>query len=839
MIILVTIVVIDSIKLLKKILFYLSFIFLITSLSGCSPKSTFTEPLLYSQTFKGNKIIPANKLEGLLPQRPNKKILNTPITPGLYFYQFFAQNYPTQKGEWQKQLTKLNEDFDQQTKEQDNNSVNYLKISKIKEKKAQKLVRKINEGNWGMRIFGEPPSYFFEQDAIKNVEKVKTYLKNHGFFNYTVAYKTDSVFFKRGSIAVTYVVNEGSFYPFIKTDSVVVQDRTIREILRSKQQDSYLKIGNRLEVEAYNAEKSRIEQLLKDNGYYYFTKDNVSIIINDLDTLKNKGVEAITFVPNPSRPPQNTNYRKAYVLNKVTFIADGTSPNIPTSLIDTVRYGGIEYLFVNKKFSTKLLDTKIDIRPNQLYSQQKVLLTQKKLYGLDQFQFTRINFDTTKGLLDATIYARPLDKYQFTAETGGSVYKLVLGPFFNTSLKVRNIRGSSNSLETNFRFGFEAQAGFIRPDSVSRNLEFGLNTSLIIPKILAPNFIAQKLNDFTPQTRIGAGVEFVGRQEYNRLNFKINGSYLWRPSPNKYWQISLVDLNLLSTSYPDNQQAKDFRNFLDSLQRVAGNNLGRSFNRSFVSSISASYTFTENPYGQIKKGNYLKLLFESGGTTLNLFPAGKIGFISSIFGDTLQFYRFLKLNVDYRRYFSFGALGNSSIAYKINTGVAYAYGKERGLPYEKNFFVGGPNSLRAWKPRGLGPGSAKGNFDQPGSILLETSVEYRFKIFQLFSDYNLNGAFFVDAGNVWRFQGQNTEGITGSDFQFNRFFKEIAVGTGFGLRVDLSFFVFRLDWAVRAIDPALPEGHRWVLFKDPTTLPKGYQDYRNPLLLNIGIGYPF
>jgi len=182
---------------------------------------------------------------------------------------------------------------------------------------------------------------------------------------------------------------------------------------------------------------------------------------------------------------------------------------------------------------------------------------------------------------------------------------------------------------------------------------------------------------------LGGGVEFVGRQEYNRLNFKINQTYLWRPSPNKFWQVSLIDLNLLSTSYPNNQQARDFKNFLDSLQRYAGNNLGRSFNKSFVSSISASYTYTDNPYGQITKGNYLRVLLESGGTTLNFFPKGKIGFVADVFGDSLQFYRFLKINADYRRYLALNPQGNSIFVYKINTGLAYAYGTERGLPYEK------------------------------------------------------------------------------------------------------------------------------------------------------------
>ena len=820
---------------LKKILQYISLFSFTFYLLGCSPKSVFTEPLLTAQAFKGNKTLPKEKLEALLPQKPNKKVALLPITPGLYFYRLFGskifpftnKSYLEKKIEWQNELTKVNDDFERLTKGTENTSETYLKLAKKKEKKVERLTRKINEGNWAMRTFGEPPSYFYEEDVKKNVEKVKTYLKNNGFFNYAVSYEKDTASYIRKGVSVNYIVNEGTFYPFKQTDSLVVKDRTICEILKAHQSESLLKVGDRLQLENYNEEKNRIELLLKNSGYYNFTKDNISIRINDLDTTITKGIQAITFIPNPNRPPQNPNYNHAYPINKVTFISDGNSPNITKPTVDTVIYKDIKYFFVNKKFSSKLLDSKISIRPNQLYSLQNRQQTEKNLYSLEQFQFSKINFDTTKGLLDATIYTKPLDRYQFTAETGGSIYKVVFGPFFNTSFKIRNILGSASSLENNFRFGFEAQAGFFNPESIRRNIETSFSTAIIIPKILAPNFISQRLNAYTPQTRLGVGVDFIERQEYNRLNFRINGSYLWRPSPNKFWQVSLADLNLVST----NKQTPEFVKFLDTLQSN-GNNLGRSFQQSFISSISASYTYTDNPYGQINKGRYLRLTAESGGTTLNFIPSGKIGFVSKIFNDSLQFFKFLRINADYRRYYVLGQRKKTIFAYKVNTGIAYSYGSDRNLPYEKNFFVGGPNSLRAWRPRALGPGSAKGNFDQPGSVLLETSAELRFKIFKLFGDYNINGAFFVDAGNVWRVQGQNTEGIVGSDFQFNRFYKEIAVGTGLGIRFDLSFFVIRLDGAFRVIDPSRKENDRWVLFKDSST-------HDNPMIFNFGIGYPF
>lgn len=823
---------------LRHFCLYLTLISIGSWLSSCTTSNIFSDPLLYSQNFRGNRKITTENLEPLLPQKPNKKILRTPITPGLYFYQLFSKDFPKKKLQWEYELTKLNEDFEEQIKGLDINSNEYNKLLQKKEKKAQKLTRAIAEGNWAMRTFGEPPSYFYKDESEKNVEKIKTYYKNHGFFLAQVSYKVDSLFIKKGSVAVTYVINEGVSYPIGSNDSLVVKDYKILQLLEKNKKQSFLKSGERLTLENYNAEKDRIESLLKNNGYYAFSKDFLSLKINALDTAKTGKLQVITYIPSPDRNPRSNNYSTAYNIGNIQFIADGTYTNAYRTTVDTVYSPNIQYIFVNKKFSPSVLDTKIDLRKNQVFSQEKINQTQKKLYGLEQFQFTRINLDTIKGVINASIYAKPLDKYEFSVETGGSVFaggslnNLVPGPFLNTSFKARNINNSVNSFETTFRFGFEAQAGFLRPDSVNRNLELGLNTSFIIPKILLPEGLAQRFENYSPQTRISVGGEFIGRQEYNRFGFKVASTFNWRPSPNKYWQVSLFDVNLVNTS----NQAPAFRNFLDSLLRL-GNNLKRSFQQSFISSMSATYTYTDNPYGQLKQGKYLKLFFESGGTTLNLVKGNKFGFLTNLLQDSLQFYRFIKASADYRKYIPIGRTDKTLLAYRINTGAAFAYGADKDLPYEKNFFIGGPNSLRAWRPRGLGPGSFTGSFDNPGSIILETSAELRFKIIRFYGD--LNGALFADAGNVWRFPNQNTAGLTGSDFQLNRFYKEIAMDIGFGLRYDLSFFVIRFDWAVRVLDPAF-KGDNWVFLRDNLKSPLyPEQPYTNPLTLNFGIGYPF
>ncbi len=234
------------------------------------------------------------------------------------------------------------------------------------------------------------------------------------------------------------------------------------------------------------------------------------------------------------------------------------------------------------------------------------------------------------------------------------------------------------------------------------------------------------------------------------------------------------------------------------------------------------------------KSSLLKVFFEAGGTIFNFFDPT---FLTDL---NLEYYQYTKFSIDFRRHITTGE--SSGIASRLNMGLAYPYGKNRSLPYEKFFFSGGSNSLRAWPPRRLGPGSypprmndnpeKDGMFDysyeKPGELLLEANLEYRSKLIGF-----IDWAFFIDAGNVWRLYKEPEQ--PGADFAFNRFLREIAVGTGLGIRFNFSFLVIRFDYGVKMVDPARPEGERWI----------GNKFFRNlkgepgQAIWNIAIGYPF
>jgi outer membrane protein assembly factor BamA len=274
-----------------------------------------------------------------------------------------------------------------------------------------------------------------------------------------------------------------------------------------------------------------------------------------------------------------------------------------------------------------------------------------------------------------------------------------------------------------------------------------------------------------------------------------------------------------------------------------------------VNSIIFGVTWNLHNYGNMERSSsYIRAQIESGGTIWNFIDPT---FINDL---ELEYFKYIRFSLDLRRVDPVDK--NTVIAYRFNSGFAYSYSINKSLPYEKFFFAGGSNSVRAWRPRRLGPGSAKPatstdpkadglfdyNIEKPAEILLEGSVEFRQKLFGL-----VNGAIFVDAGNVWRFRPQNVEGENGeivkdnsSQFKLNRFYREIGIGTGFGLRFDFNFLILRFDVGMKVYDPARDKGDRFVLdkvrFWKPYATDHGdgtYSNYREPVIYNVGINYPF
>jgi len=827
------------------------------------------EYLLYGQAIRGNKLIPKPELEELIPQKPNRRILRTPLTPALWFYQLGARSYNADSA--QRDLDAKISEYEQNKSSWGGNKAAEKRLTRRYNRQINRLRRRAEEGNTLMRLLGEPPAYFQSTDAKRNVEKIRKYLYDKGFFRANVNFTVDTLLGRR--VRVTYLINEG--IPFrLRALTYQIADPRVDSLVRGSLRESLLVTGDRYDADKVANERIRIEELLRNNGYYEFSRQFIPTPLDaQADTsLAGDGesgsrpVDLWIRIVNPPGRASHPIYRIGDVEMRIT--RDENQP-----LTDTIQRNGVRYLIANRRFSTRVLDSKLLLRPDSLYRIRNFRETQRQLFLLNQFKFTNINFTDTSGRrLQTRITAIPLDKYQLSTESGlnVSVFNQVFpGPFINLGMQVYNFFGGLETFEASLRGSFEVTPSFDVDPATGRYRPYnsrvlGFNTALTFPQVLMPTRFRFQFNRFNPKTQVNLGFNYTNRPEYVRSNLRAAMVYSWQRSNREVFNFSLADLNLLR-----GRIAGEFNEFLVE-QNERGNPLIFSFRNALVSSMIFTYTYNSNILGQNRRANFFRITAESGGTTLNLLRTQSLDQFARQTG--LQLSKYLRTNIDYRHYIPLRP--RTTLALRLNTGLIFTYysydtisvGRRRfTAPYEKFFFGGGGNSNRAWLPRRLGPGSAYpfsrtnafgvtrpefrpppyvGQFDyryeQPGDILIEGSAELRGRLFHLGADFD--GALFVDVGNVWTLRDDPNR--RGENFRLDQFYRQMAVGAGAGLRLDFSFFIIRLDGAVKVYDPA----RRYIdlegrviderYFLNQFTFRRMFQG-PNPLVLNFGIGYPF
>ncbi len=842
--------------------FALSFSFLL-SITSCfaQSQSARTQYLLYSQSVRGSRVLPADELESLIPQKPNKRILRLPFTPALWWYQWGARHYD--RAEEERKLKNLTLVFEQESRLAADDSVTLKQLTRRYGRHIKRQQRRVEEGNSRMRI-GEAPSYFLERDALANTAKLQLYLRNKGFFQARASYSVDTLL--EGRVRVNYTVTEGVPY-VLRSIAYEIADPAVDSLVRLSLPNSPLHVDNRYDADQIRAEAVRIEEVLRNKGYYEFSRQYVraqpdTSINSRRDTVR-RFVELYVQVLNPPGQTRHPVYRIGAVEVSVarTDVLDASGQVL---VPDTVQVNGVAYYLQGHSFATRLLDTKIRLRPGQLYRQRDVTETQRQLFLLNQFKFVNINFvDTARRELRTRIVATPTDKYEYSAE--GGLFVLVSqqgappGPFGNLTFRIRNFFGGLETFETSLRYGLEAQVGFANDVSQNRPLlasELNLSTSLIFPEILLPGRMRYRFDNLNPRTQISIGYGNTRRPDFTRSNLRTALTYSWQPGPGRQVAVSFLDLNYLQANIISQQ----FQRQLDSLTSL-GSTIRLAYRNAFASDVSASFTYNTNPGGTSQRSNFLRITVESGGTTLNFLSKASVEQLRQNLGrltgnDSLQLYKYLRINIDYRYYIPLRP--HVSLAFRLNTGLVWGYGSNRTAPYEKLFFVGGSNSIRAWPSRRLGPGSAFPYqsdptvpyfndkkqfvylFEQPGNLLVEGSAELRARWFR-FGAADVNVAAFIDVGNVWTI---DDTGRKGGNFQASRFLTDMAVGTGVGLRFGFSFFILRLDGGIKVWDPARRYlGTDGLTVDDRFILPKFSLAHLfsspNPLVVQFGIGYPF
>lgn len=831
---------------------HLVLMLVVSTLSACisTKLKKGDQYLLAPPIVKGNKILPAEDFAYMHRQKPNTKFL------------FWSKAAIYQVGEKRHKPDEVQLKIDQVEEKWNNyiltayNEGDSLKaqryIDKQKNKKT-KLLRNKTEGNWLMRVVGQKPVFFDSSATVRTAIEMSKLLKTKGFFQGQVSYEViiPAPMHKRA----IYTITE-NLPTYLDSVLYVTGSPAIDSLIKQHHTEKHLKKGAYYNTSDLDSERYRIEQLLRNNGYMFFSRQYINFEVDTThfttfatfhhtnyteaqqDSLRKAKREARlkVIIENPEEGEHEPYKVDAVYMHQIVPRKKHLEPDTLLS-----RESKIHYIYVGKtlRHEHHVLDKRIRLRPTELYSSQKIIDTQNSLNLLDMYKFVNVKTDTIGNKLHLHIFSSSLDRYQLTFEGGANVAQGIPGPTANLSLKNRNVFGGAELFETSLRFLLDGQVSATGTGKgVYTTREIGGNVSLSFPRILFPSplmprGLRRNVYSYNPTTKLNLSYVATRRPEYTRSTLAGSISYKGQLKRATY-NLTLAEISVINTSRLE-------KAFEDTLIFYAsqGNPLKFSFGDAIVGSTYFTYTYNSTTDIRSKNSYYFRILAEVGGNTMRFLDKQ----FNKYNNDTilgLPYFQFYRINPSFHYYIP--RPHKRFWAFRVNAGVAIPYGRSAVLPYEKYFFAGGSSSIRAWLTRRIGQGGVSGQYDsdgrpikaskaieKPGEIIIEANAEYRFPLYQGW----IEGATFIDMGNVWNIREDPT--TKGGKFDLKKIHEQIAIGTGFGIRMDFSFILFRTDIGLKVHDPAREEGSRWVLFK---YAPSRYFNQRL-FNFNIAIGYPF
>lgn len=693
----------------------------------------------------------------------------------------------------------------------------------------------------GLRHFiktklGSPPVLLKDATPERTATMLAGQLNNEGYFRSTASSEVKTKTRKKES-KVIYTIELTRPY---RLDSIYYpkgRDSVYASILGDLKQTSLLKKRQRYDLARLQAEQERIEEQLENVGFFYF--DDRYLIFEGDSTVGKRQVDLKLRLEKGI--PENA--RRIYKLRSVNIFPNySLTRDSLSGTTDTTIVNGFNYIDAKHNFRPEIITDVINIKRGEIYSREAQQLTLSHLMGLGVFKYVNIKFNDVhpdSSRLDANIYLTPLQKKSLRAEVQAvSKSNNFVGPGVSGSFTNRNFLRGAELFQLKLNTAYEWQISKQNQGPLN-SFEAGLESSLTIPRFISPIRIDYNSRKYLPKTIIKAGFNFQNRVNYYRLSsLNMGYGYVWHESADKSHELYIADVNYVRT---DKKSAE-----FDSLIRV-NPVLANSFEDQFIIGTRYSYTINTQlrddpvqPYEKQKfrtHNFYFNGNIDIAGNLLNLAQslASSSGEPYKLFGSPYS--QYVKGDVDFRHYWQFDE--RNKLVSRLIIGAGFPYKNSTTLPYIKQFSIGGSNSIRAFQARSIGPGTynVRGEtegtekqtlfIDQRGDLKLEGNVEYRFDIFKA-----LKGALFLDAGNIWLLKEDSTR--AGGQFHTSTFLKQLAAGTGIGLRFDFSFFVLRLDTAFPIRKPY--EADPWVI----RDIDFGSKQWRqNNLIFNIAIGYPF
>ncbi|KMQ67027.1 surface antigen (D15) [Chryseobacterium sp. FH2] len=677
---------------------------------------------------------------------------------------------------------------------------------------------------WLKYKVGEKPVLLGDVDREFNKDIIENYSENKGYFNARATYDTIS---KNKKAKVIYTLRPGSRY-LISNVKFQQDSSLVNKEIQALTNKTLLKSGKPFDLDVIKNERERIDNGLKERGFYYFSDDNI-IVQADSTVSKNHKVELNVKLKDdtPDLATEQFSIDKVIVFPNYNIqdVKDGKyQVPMDKDSLSKYAYDDIYVIDPQHKFKPKIFDRALYFKKGDLYNRSNHNLSLNRLISLGVFKFVKNEFivsDSLSHKFDAyyLLTPRPIQSLRLEAlgRTNSANYA---GSELNLNWTHRNFFKGAEQFKASIYGAFDFQMG--GGDNAQNLFRAGTNVQLSIPRIVAP-FRFNSSSAFVPRTNITLGYEFQNRTQYYTLNnFNASFGYVWKENARKEHDLKVIDITLVSP-------ANVTQAFWDQAKTPASQ---RIVEEQLIFGPTYSYTYTNT---MLPKTNtiYYKGTLDLAGNITGLVTGANVkkDKQKEIFG--IPFSQYAKIENDFRFYHKFAE--KSSFAARFIGGIAYPYGNSEFVPFSKQFFSGGSNSIRAFRARTLGPGSfdprtvPAGTFmDQSGDIKLELNAEYRANLYKF-----LNVAAFVDAGNIWLLH----DDIDRPGAKFSKeFLSEVAVGAGVGLRLDFSILVLRLDLAMPLRVPYYEKNDRWAFDRIDFGNPSWRRDN---LILNIAIGYPF
>jgi outer membrane protein assembly factor BamA len=748
---------------------------------------------------------------------------------------------------------------------------------------SAKQVDRLGQSFWykGIHEFlkktGEAPVVVDTARSNKSLIRLKYYYFNNGFFGVKANYKLDSLSAKKAKIKYTITTGNPYFLDSLKTSiKTPVLDSMYQEI----KPNAVIKSGNQYKTKDFDEEKNRINTYFRNHGVYQFQPNYVTF---DLDTLNTEKKVNVNLKINDYSFQENDTSRtepfKIYKISDVNIYTDYSATTINSKITDSTSYNNFNLFSHSKlKYKPKAITDAVFITKGSLFADFKTVLTTRYLNNLKIFNYPTILYeidkrDTTAQSLIAKVYLSPRKKYSLGTTldvTHSNIQDIGIAGSITES--IRNVFNGAETLEISGRGNIGSSKDLANPESKFFNVsEYGIDLKLNIPRIWFP-FKTEKIipKSMIPSTQLSAGLSTQKNIGLDKENFTSSLAYNWTPKRNYTARFDLLNMQYVRNLNPQNyfNVYESSYNALNNIAKIYNTNAdfvdngnltiekGTSgFTNAVLSGTTAlttsdqgykdvanieerrirltendfimatSFSFSKTTRKDLLDNNFylFRTKIESAGSVLSLI-SNAANLPKNANGNykifNLEYSEYIKTEFDYIKYWDLSK--EKVIAFRSFFGIAIPYGNANNIPFSRSYFAGGSNDNRAWQPYRLGPGSSGAVNDyNEANMKIALSAEFRFRILG-----SLKGAIFADAGNIWNV----LDNVTNEKSTFNSMadLKELALGTGFGLRYDLSFFVVRFDLGFKTYNPANEIDKRW--FND--------YDFAHSVF-NFGINYPF